>query len=77
MVITGQANTATAMQVAMVTISDSTSKAFRARGGNSEMTTSMRIWRPSQPAWLAPRNTQPIIRNSIASSAQYNDTEKK
>ena len=77
MVMTGQANTATATQVAIVTISDNRSKALRARGGNSEMTTSMRIWRPNAPAWLAPRKTQPIIRNSIASSAQDSETERK
>ncbi len=41
--MTGQANTATATQVAIVTRSDNTSKALRARGGNSEMTTSMRM----------------------------------
>ena len=50
---------------------------FRARGGNSETMTSMRIWRPSQPTGPMPRNTAPIIRNSIISSAHGIDTERK
>ena len=77
MVMTGQANIASATQVAMVTRSEKISKARRARGGNSQTTTSMRICRPAQPTGAAPRKTQPIIRNSIASSAQDSDTEKK
>jgi hypothetical protein len=48
-----------------------------ARGGNSETITSMRMWRPAQPTGPAPRKTQPIIRNSIASSAHDSDTERK
>ena len=77
MVMTGQAKIAITTQVAMVTRSEKISNALRIRSGNSETTTSMRIWRPIQPTGAAPRNTQPIMRNSIASSAQDSDTRKK
>src|SRR5215469_5076066 len=76
-VMTGQAKIASARQVAIVTRSEKMSNALRARGGNSEITTSMRIWRPAQPTGPAPRKTQPIIRNSIASSAHDSDRERK
>ena len=77
MVITGQAKIASMTQVAMVTRSEKISNTSRARGGNSDTMTSMRIWRPSQPTGPMPRNTAPIIRNSIISSAHGIDTERK
>src|SRR6516165_8055169 len=75
MVMTGQAKIASARQVAIVTRSEKISNALRARGGSSEITTSMRMWRPAQPTGPAPRKTQPIIRNSIASSAHDSDAD--
>ena len=78
MVMTGQAKIASATQVAIVTRSENSSKIQREPlGGSGETMTSMRMWRPDQPTGPAPRKTQPIIRNSIASSAQDSDTEKK
>ncbi len=37
----------------------------------------MRICRRDQPTAPLPRNTQPIIRNSMISSAHWIETEKK
>src|SRR6516164_9529860 len=54
MVMTGQAKIASARQAAIVTRSEKMSNALRARGGSSEITTSMRIWRPAQPTGPAP-----------------------
>src|SRR5580692_10563447 len=69
MVMTGHAKIASATHVAIVTRSEKSSNAARARGGNNETTTSMRIWRPIQPTGPMPRKTQPIIKKSIAISA--------
>ena len=75
--MTGQANTVTAMAVAINTSSDSRLKKSRSFGGSIEITTSMRICRPCQATAQQPVKTQPTMRKSMISSAQGIDTLKK
>ena len=77
-VMTGQANTVTAMAAAISTSSDSSIDRDRAASAAAcEMTTSMRICRPSQATAQHPVKTQPTMRKSMISSAQGIDTLKK